>query len=91
MAYPMNAIRDTVEILLRTDARKAIKYLSDKQVVCATRRLYKGKIVKRGNVEITLTLGRPNYEERQYIRWCKRAGEKFPLKKIQLKYPPRKH
>jgi hypothetical protein len=32
------------------------------------------------------TIGKPNYEEREFIKKCKKAGEPFPVKKIQVKF-----
>ena len=67
--------------------KRTTKYVSEKLVIKATRR---GKYRKNGNVEIVLTIGRPNYIERKFIKCCKKAGEKFPIKKIQLKPYPKK-
>ena len=36
------------------------------------------------------TLGRPNYTERDFIKKCLKAGEPFPVKKLQLQYWPKK-
>jgi hypothetical protein len=38
--------------------------------------------------EIVVTIGKPNYAERKFIELAKKAGEPFPIKKIQL---TRKH
>jgi hypothetical protein len=37
---------------------------------------------------VTPTIGIPNYL-REFIRKCKKAGEPFPVKKIQLKFLPK--
>jgi len=84
----MSAIKDAVEVLLRTGAWKATKYISEKSMVRAVRTLTNKKILKYGNIGIVLTLGKPNYEEREFIKACKKAGEPLPVKKVQLKYPP---
>jgi len=39
---------------------------------------------------MVLTIGRPNYAEREFIKLCKKAGEPFPVKKMQLKFYPKK-
>jgi hypothetical protein len=84
-------ISDVISALLGSSARSATKYVSDKLTIRASRKLYKGKLPRKGsNEEIILTIGRPNYEARQFIKMCKKAGESFPVKKIQLKYPPKK-
>lgn len=81
-------IAKVVKAVIMNDAHKATKYISEKLVVNATRRLYNGKINKREKVvDIILKIGRPNYQEREFIKQCKKAGEPFPVKKIQLKFP----
>ena len=62
--------------------RKATKYLSPRLVVKASRR---HKPRYGANVEIVLTIGRPNYTEREFIADAKKAGEGFPVRKVQLK------
>lgn len=83
-------IAKVVEAVLLTQAHRATKYLDPKNVVRATRRLQKGRVPKSGNVEVTLTIGRPNYAERQFIADCRCAGERFPVKNILLTYPPKR-
>lgn len=84
MKIARKTINELMEIVLTGGIVKATKYLSDKQIVRAARRTYGGKIVK-GNTEIVLTIGRPNYAEREFIKKCKKAGEPFPVKKVQIK------
>jgi hypothetical protein len=76
--------------LQASGARVATKYVSPQKVIRATRRSY-----RRGNnaprpLEIMLTVGKPNYEERDFVGWCTRAGEKFPIRNIIHKFPPKK-
>lgn len=78
---------ELVKALVSTGAYKATKYLTAKEVAKATRRRYGGKISKNGPLEILFTMGKPNYEERKFIKIYKKAGEPFPVKKIQLKFP----
>ena len=77
--------------ILEGGAFKAVKYLDEKLTIKATRRLYKynGRKVdkRRRTTEILFTLGRPNYEEREFIKKAKQVGEMFPIKKIQMKFP----
>jgi hypothetical protein len=63
------------------DYVKATKYISEKLTIKATRRKKSKK-----QTEIVVTIGKPNYAERKLIKLCKKAGEKFPIKKIQLKF-----
>lgn len=82
----VNAVEKVVRNVLEGRIKSATKYLEPKLVVRASRRLFKGKIVK-GNVEIVLTIGRPNYEERDFIKDCQKAKEPFPIKGVMLKFP----
>lgn len=83
-------IGQVVQSLVENDAHVAVKYLSPTQVVRATRKLFDRKIVKTGNIEIVLTIGRPNFYEREFIHDCKVAKEPFPVRGIILKFPPKK-
>jgi hypothetical protein len=82
---------DLAECILDGGAYKATKYYGDKLTVKATRKLFKyngRKVDKRQTItEILFTIGRPNYEEREFIKKCFEAGEPLPVKKIQLKFP----
>jgi len=89
MTEQIKAVADVVEALLLNQAKKATKYLSDKFIVGASRKTFDGKI-KKGNAEIIIVMGKPNYQQREFIKQCKKAGEPFPVKKIQLKFPPKK-
>lgn len=87
------AVQQCVAILLAQDAASATKYVSDSCVIKATRKLYKynkRQIQKGEDVEIVLKIGRPNAKEEAFIKDCKKAGEPFPVKKIQLRFPPKK-
>lgn len=81
-------IAQLAEIILDGGAVRATKYVSDKLTVKATRQTYKGRIDKRARaVTMLVTVGIPNYVEREFIKKCKQAGEPFPVKKIQVKWP----
>lgn len=82
--------------LLESGARKATLYLSPKLTIKAIRQAYKKR---DGNYEkleskrdlrlyLTFTAGAPNYEERLFIRQAVKAGDPFPVKKVQLKFLP---
>ena len=80
-----------VSALLKNGARCATRYVSDREVIRATRVCFGGKLPRKGaNLEVVLSHGRPNYAEREFIRKCKLAGEPFPVKKVQLKFPKAK-
>lgn len=74
--------------LLDSGARKATLYLSTKLTIKASRPVYAGKFEDKrsSRAEILFTTGAPNFEERLFIRRCLKAGEPFPVKKIQLKF-----
>jgi len=81
--YQLTAV---IAMLMANNAISATSYLGPKVIIRAVRKRYNKKINKRGNIEIMLTIGKPNYAERKFIKLCKKAGEKFPVKKIQLKF-----
>lgn len=91
MKIPMNAVTKTVELLLRTEAKRTTKYLSPDLVISAQRKTWNNKINKRDTrIEVILKIGKPNYLEAEFIKKCKKAGEPFPIKKIQIKdFPPK--
>lgn len=81
-------IGNLVDLVLNTENRKAVKYISPTLTIKATLR---GKRDKRNKHKTVLvTVGAPNYLERQFIKKAKAAGEPFPVKKIQLKADKRK-
>ncbi len=75
-----------IDLLSATGAHVATKYVSEKQVVRATRIFYRGSRPDRHSFEIRLQASRPNFAERKFIKLCVEAGEPFPVKKTQLKY-----
>jgi hypothetical protein len=81
-------------IVSNNDVIKATKYVSPKQVVRAVRTTYRcfGRKPRKGdNIQITLTIGKPNYLEREFIKLCTKAKEPFPVRAVILKlYNPKK-
>jgi hypothetical protein len=77
-------VLSTVRTLVLSGAATATTFVSPTLTVRATRKRFKGKVPKRGNVEVILTIGKPNHEARAFIRTAKQAGEPFPIKKIRL-------
>ena len=95
MSVPLNALTQAIEALLRTDSKQAVKYVSPVLVVKATRVTYRanGRKPRKNerSTELVLTFGRPGYREREFIKACAKAGEPFPVKRVQLRaYPRRK-
>jgi hypothetical protein len=87
--YIMSGIFATVcDTLIHSDAKTATKYIDEKTVVHAT---WHFKPSNRNTREtMIVTFGAPNYLDRIFIKKCKKAGEPFPVKKIQLRAYPKK-
>ena len=80
----MNDYNKIIGELLTKQAIKATQYISPKLIIRAVRKRYHRKILK-GNIEISLTIGKPNWAEREFVKSCIDAKEPFPIKQIQLK------
>lgn len=77
--------RPVIDALLSNDAKLATKYLSETETLKVKRI---GAIDRRNRrVSLVLTFGTPNYAERAFIKKLKAAGEPFPVKKVQLRFP----
>lgn len=86
-------LKQAVDLLLKTGAWKVTKYLSAKQTLKVTRRRYNrgpGSFAGGGDIELVVNIGRPNYDERQFIKDCQKAKEPFPVKKLQVKCLPKR-
>lgn len=82
-----NAIGRLYVAMGNTDIRSAVYYVSEKQTIKLTRRR---RYCSRDKAEtFILTCGVPNYLERDFIKLLKKAGEKFPLRKIQFRFWPK--
>lgn len=82
-----NIYKQAIEAVVNdSNVKRAVKYISPKLIVRATRT--GKKAVRSGNIEITLTIGKPNYLEREFIKLCNKAKEPYPIKKIQIKLFP---
>jgi hypothetical protein len=67
--------------------RNATKYLSPETVVRVARRHRECSNARR--VEFVVTVGEPNYEASRFIKQLRKAGKRFPVRKLQLKlYQP---
>ena len=86
----IDEISNVVGFLLSSEARTATKYISEKLVIRASLKMAGKKLPAKNarTIEIILTIGAPNYEAREFIKKCKKAKEPFPVKKIQLQFPP---
>jgi hypothetical protein len=77
---------ELAECILVDGAYKATKYLSPTLTIKATRKRYKGKILKGHAIDIVFTVGKPNYEERGVIKQQKKMGVVFPMNHIPKKF-----
>lgn len=68
--------------LINSDAKTAVKYLTPKLCVKAT---WHNKPSGRNRLEsAVVTFGAPGYRQQKFIDACVKAGEPFPVKKVQL-------
>lgn len=82
------SIYKAVEAVFLDGVRKATVFQSPNLTVVATRR---HKDTKRDRItEIILTIGKPNFANRKFVKDCLAAGEPFPVKKVQLVWWPEK-
>jgi len=78
MKITRQGISDIVIPILEAEAKKVIKFFDEKIRIKATRKLYNGKIDKRGKtIDIVLTIGPPNYAERRMIRNALKTDKRF--------------
>ncbi len=81
----VNSVAHCLATLLDSGAVKATKYLTEKLTVKVT--WSGGKVDLRSRqAGVVVTFGAPNYAEREFIKRCRKAGEPFPVKKVQLKF-----
>lgn len=66
----------------------ATKVLHPRLTVRVSRRLYKArpghKMFSKKVYEFVVTIGRPNFAAREFIKECRTVGEPFPVNKIHL-------
>lgn len=80
-----NAMALTTSYLLRDNRlRQAVAYLGPTFLVRATRQRKPDGRDRRET--FLVSVGSPNYYERRFIAQCRKAGEPFPVKKVQLKF-----
>ena len=84
MKLTRSSVTRAVTCLLEcVSLRQAIVYVAPNFVVKATRQR-KPTLRTRGETFL-VTVGNPAYLERRFIKTCLKAGEPFPVKKVQLK------
>jgi hypothetical protein len=88
MKIPRSAVIAVVEAV-DMGFRSATKYLDPHTVVRCTN--VREPDARYKSVNYVLKMGRPNYAERKFIKDCLTAGEKFPVRKVQLRGWPSKN
>lgn len=80
-----NAVLVCMQMLL-TDVtvHTATKYISPVQVVHLSRI---GRFsARQRSSHFHVKVGKPNYDEAKFVKLCQKAGEPFPVRKVQLSY-----
>lgn len=70
-------------LMINVEAKRATAYISPTYTIKATRQHRFDKRLRQET--FLITLGQPNYAERKFIKLCKKVGEPFPVKRIQVK------
>lgn len=70
------------------EIRRATAYLSPRLVIKATRLHRRDR--RQQSETFVVTIGAPNYRERAFVKDAKRAGERFPVRKLQLTHWPQR-
>lgn len=70
--------------------KKAIAFLNPHFVVKATAQNSNARRANERGVTILVTIGKPNYDEREFIASCIKAKEPFPIEKIQVTHATKK-
>ena len=71
-------------VLEMPNLRRATAYISPSLTVKATAQRRRDKRATR--ITTLVTVGKPNFVERRFIRICQKAGMCFPIRNIQLKH-----
>lgn len=83
--YYLTMYDKIIKEVLENGAKKATHFISNKEIIRVVRTSYGGKF-HRGNLELTITRGKPNYAEREI---AKKLGEHIK-KMTHFKYLPEK-
>jgi hypothetical protein len=75
----------TYALFYDPDVKTATKYVTPKLTVRLTAQQSRHRRSNQRRITTLLSVGAPNYAEREFIRDCKRAGETFPVARVQIK------
>lgn len=80
----LKAVNAVVDALLTVeDIKTATKYVNKKLTVRGTWNKEDVGIDRR---TISLSIGAPNYAEREFIQACVKVGEPFPVRRVQYRF-----
>lgn len=85
--YAMKKLGEAVGDTLTGNVRRATAYISPTLTIKATAQRRQDKRDK--SATCLVTVGRPNFVERRFIRVCQKAGMAFPLNSIYHKPWPK--
>lgn len=83
----MTAIERAVGAALVPEVRSATVYHSPTNRVTATRQ---HRRTEGRSTTIIVTIGKPNFKQRAFVKKCKQAKVRFPIAAVQLTYWPKK-
>lgn len=89
MSQPYSLVASTIQAVITAGAWRGVHYVGPKEVIRVTRERYDHKLDKH-QLNLRVHIGPPNYIERDFIKEARRAGEPFPVKKVQLQSLPKK-
>jgi len=83
MKVPRSQVtRCVMAVLEMPDLKRATVYLDERTTMKCTRQR---KYDKRSRSDtVILTIGKPNYREKEFIAKCRKAGKPLPVRGIQL-------
>lgn len=88
--YAMRKLGEAVgDVVTGVKVRRATAYIGPSLTMKATAQRKQRKSGDR-SVTVLVTVGRPNFAERRFIRVCQKAAMAFPLNQIQWKFWPKK-
>lgn len=87
--YAMKKLGEAVgDVLVMRNCRRATAFITPKLTIKATAQRRQDGRDK--SATCLVTVGRPNFLERRFIKVCQKAGMAFPLNQIQWKFWPKK-
>src|SRR5688572_24373991 len=66
--------------------KRATVYITPTLTVKATAQHARTRTARERGVTALVTVGKPNFAQREFIKTCIKVGEKFPVRKPQLEF-----